>query len=67
MKKRKNLTVKTKWEVVYSHRKGQLNYREQRERWNDLQAEFRKKNKGLNKIKDMTGEPLDLYSGVYTD
>jgi hypothetical protein len=53
------------WLLIVS--KGQLNYREQRERWNDLQAEFRKKNKGLNKIKDMTGEPLDLYSGVYTD
>ena len=53
------------WLLLVSKRS--CNYSSQRERWNGIQRAFRQSNKGLNAVVDLTGEPLDLYSGVYQD
>ena len=47
--------------------KKDLPYSEQRQKWNELQADFRILNKGLRKVTDCLGQPLSLTEGVYQD
>lgn len=61
----KNQLENMHWLLLVS--KETLRYASQRKKWNELVNQFRKANKGLNKVPDHIGHLLSLTDGVYQD